>query len=302
MPESRTADPKRICAGPKRHAPEEILRHQKFPLARQRFLDTVLALYHGDALLTRLMVEAARQVVFSAILCLDAGSDPDDLATWPTLGLLKQSMVQYGLSSPRRIDSLVALLTHNGFLESTLSPYDRRLRILRPTEKMRSTDRDWWAANFLPLQVMFPQPGYGEVIGRDPAFHRDLRRAAMRCFANGAQILGGNPDIMVFLERDAGTLVLFRLAQLAGAPDSGAVELDYKDVGARFGVSRTHVQKILQDAACARLVEVSGRSVALMPRIWRALDRFIVESMSGNDMLFNMARRESETRARRATA
>ena len=127
----------------------------------------------------------------------------------------------------------------------------------------------------------------------------------MSFFGRGAQILGGNPDIMVFLERDAGTLVLFELAQLSGAPDGGAVELDYKATGARFGVSRTHVQNILQEAARAGLVAVTGRGgrfVALAPAIWRALDRFIAESMSGHDMLFKVAQRQTGATARVARA
>jgi DNA-binding IscR family transcriptional regulator len=283
------------------HSAEEILAHAKFPLARTRFIDGILALYEGETFLTRLMGEAARGVIFLVILCLDAGHDPDDEATWLTLKRLKQQMAQYGLSSPRHIENTVALLAHNGFVESVPSQRDRRLRLLTPTAKMLSHDRDWLAANYRPLQVMFPDPGYGAVTQRDPAFRRALRRTAMGFLGHGAQILGGNPDMMLFHARDAGVLILFKLAQMAGAPDGRAVALDHKHIGARFGVSRTHVQKILQDAARAGLVAVSGRggrSVALTPRMGRALDRFTAESMSGHDMLFNIAQHQV-TAARR---
>jgi len=305
MLETRIADPAPFVAAPDCHSPEEILAHHKFPLARERFIGAVLALYEGDAFLTRLTVEAARQVVFGVIVRLDAGCDPDDPATCPTLGLLKQQMAQFGLSSPRRIESLVALLVHNGFLESIPSLRDRRQRLLRPTAKMLAADLDWLVVNYLPLQVMFPDPGYGGVMHRDPVFHRTLCRVAMSFFGQGAQILGGNPDIMVFLERDAGTLILFKLAEMAGAANGGTVAFDYKEVGARFGVSRTHVQKIVQDAARAGLITATGRGnrfVTLTPRAWRALDRFIAESMSGNDLLFRIAQRQPEGSARRATA
>lgn len=282
-------------AGIAYHSAEEILAHPRFAAARAAYVDAVLALYEGDAFLTRLMVEAARQLVFSIIACLDAGSDPDDPATLPTLALLKQQMTQYGMSSPRRIESLVGLLVHKGFLQSIPSSRDARRRVLRPTAKMLSTDQDWLAAHFLPLHVMFPDPGYGAVMARDPKFHRALRRVTMGFFAHGAMILAGNPDMLVFFERDAGTLVLFRIVQIAGAPDGRAVEFDSARTGTRFGISRTHVQKILQDAARTGLLEVSGRGgrrVTLLPRVWRALDRFIADSMSGHDMMFNIAKRE----------
>src|SRR5438270_6274989 len=100
------------------HSPEEILAHPRFAIARARFVDAILALYEGDPFLTRLMGEAARGVIFLVILCLDAGYEADDQATWLTLKRLKQQMAQYGLSSPRHIESTVALLVHNGFVES----------------------------------------------------------------------------------------------------------------------------------------------------------------------------------------
>jgi hypothetical protein len=217
------------------HSAEEILAHPRFAAARTDFVNAVLALYEGDSFLTRLTVEAARQVIFSMIVCLDAGSDPDDPATWPTLTVLKQQMAQYGLSS-----------------------YSRR-HMLIPTAKMHSADQDWLTVNYRPLHLMFPEPGFGAVMRRDRAFHRALRQVSMDFFGHGAQILSGNPDIMLFLERDAGTLILFRLVQLAGVPDDRVVELDYTRTGARLGVSRTHVRKILEDAARAELVELSGR-------------------------------------------
>lgn len=286
-----------VAVAASHHLPAEILAHHQFPLARERFVGAILALYEGDAFLTRVMAEAARGVIFLVILCLDAGHDPDDPATWLTLRLLKQQIAQFGLSSPRHIEGLVALLVHNGFLESMPMEPDRRLRRLTPTAKMLAHDGDWLAANYLPLQLMFPDPGYGAVMRRDPAFRRALRRVTMGFFGHGAQILGGNPDMMLFHARDGGILILFKLAQIAGGPDGGAVALDYKEIGARFGVSRTHVQKVLQDAAQAGLVSVNGsggRLVTLTPRIWRALDRFVAESVSGHDMLFNIAQRRMQ--------
>ena len=282
---------------PSHHAAEYILAHEKFPDARASFLDAVLKLYDGDALLTRLMVEAARQVMFSAILSLDASRDPDNPATLPTLGLLKQQMAIYGLSSPRRIESLLAVLSHSGYLGSAFAEHDRRLRVLKPTEKMRATDRNWWAAQFLPLQVMFPDPGYQPVMQRDPMFHGSLRRAAMQAFAQGAKILGGNPDMMLFMQRDAGVLILFQLAQTAGAPGGREVEPDHKAIAARFGISRTHVQNVVQEAIATGLIatsEQNGRLLVLTSRVWRALDRFLADCMSANDMLFNMSQREFE--------
>jgi hypothetical protein len=144
------------------HSSEEILAHPRFVTARTDFVNAVLGLYEGDAFLNRLLLEAGRTVIFTVIMCLNACHEEADRTTWPTMGLLKRQMKQFGLASPRRIEDLVARLIHSGFLQSIPSKRDGRVRLLAPTAKMFAADRDWLAAHYLPLHVMFPAPGYSQ--------------------------------------------------------------------------------------------------------------------------------------------
>jgi DNA-binding MarR family transcriptional regulator len=275
------------------HSPDDILAHPRFPAARTAFVEAVLGLYEGDALLNRLLLEAARQITFNMIVSLYFRYDEDDRATWPTMRALKEQMTVFGLSSPRRIEDLVARLVDLGYLETLISMRDGRVRILTPTAKMISLDQDWLTALYRPLHVMFPDPGYSEVIERDPAFQRAQRLVALGFSAHGSQIMAGNPDIMLFMNRDAGMTILTKLVQMFDAAGGNAVEKrSYTDIGARFGVSRTHVRTLLQDAEQAGLVALSGqggRLVELKPAILRAFDRFIADSMSGHDLLYRIA-------------
>jgi DNA-binding MarR family transcriptional regulator len=275
------------------HSPDEILAHPRYATARAAYLEAVLSLYEGESFLNRLLLEAGRQVPFIVILCLHCNHDEADRATWPTIRLLKQQMKQFGLSSPRRIDALVARLVGIGFLESLPSRQDGRVRILVPTAKMIAHDLNWLAAHYRPLHVMFPDPGYSAPIERDLSFQRAQRLEALGFLALGAQILSSNPDMMLFHKRDAGVIILIKLLQMAtasGHKDAGG--LSYADIGARFGVSRTHVRMMLLEAERGGLVALSGRGgrlVELKPPILRAFDRFVAESMSGHDLLFKLA-------------
>jgi len=281
------------------HSPEEILAHPRFAAARMAFVEAVLDLYEGDAFLNRMLVEAGRQITFNMIVSLHFAHDVADPATWPTMRLLKERMAVFGVSSPRRIEDLVARLVRFGFLAQLPSRRDRRVRILTPTAKMLALDQDWLSSQYAPLQAMFPDPGYSQVIGRDPAFQRAQRLVALGFSARAVDILAGNPDMMLFLNRDAGVMILIKLVHLAAAAaadaangDNAANGLSYADIGARFGVSRTHVRTILQDAAKAGLVGLSGRGGALVelkPAVLQAFDRFVAASMSGHDLLFRIA-------------
>jgi ribosomal protein L20A (L18A) len=139
---------------------------------------------------------------------------------------------------------------------------------------------------------MFPKPGYSQPIKRDRTFQRVQRVVALGFSARGADILASNPGMMLFHTRDAGVTILVKLVQMTNAAGTGAVELSYSDIGTRFGVSRTHVRKLLQDAERADLVRLSGqgeRLVELKPAMLNAFDRFVAESMSGHDLLYGIA-------------
>src|SRR6202790_509443 len=203
------------------HASDEILAHPRFVPARIAFVDAVLALYEGDPFLTRLLLEAGRYVIFAVIMCFHARYDQADRSTWPTMSRLKESMAQFGLSSSRRVEALVARLVDSGFLEMVTSKQDRRVRILTPTERMFTQDMDWLAAHYLPLQVMFPDPGYLPMIQRDRAFQMAQRLVSMDFFGRGANILASHPGVMLFMSRDGGIMILIKLIQMTHAANEG---------------------------------------------------------------------------------
>jgi DNA-binding MarR family transcriptional regulator len=205
---------------------------------------------------------------------------------------LKDVLRTFGLASERRIYALVARFIQLGYVESHPSEQDGRVRLLSPTAKMMSLDREWLVYHYVPLHVMFPDPGYPEPMARDPAFQRVQRVIAADFSAKGAEIMAGNPAVMRFMNRDAGMLVLIKLIQMS--TEVGAQGLSYSDIGARFGVSRTHVRTLLEDAAQHGDVSLScrgGRLVELKPSILHAFDRFVAASMSGHDMLYKLARK-----------
>jgi DNA-binding MarR family transcriptional regulator len=280
------------------HTPEEILAHPRFAAARAAFVDAVLAFHEGDQFTSRLIVETMRQVTFSLIVILHLRHDEGDRSTWPTPRRLKEEIARYGLASERRVDALVSRLVDLGYLESRPSEQDGRVRILTPTPKMMALDREWLVYNYVPLHTMFPD-SYSEPIARDGAFQRAQRLAALDFSALGTQVIASNPAVMRFMHRDSGILVLIKLIQMSaknGTKDGGkdsAEGFSYSDIGARFGVSRTHVRGLLEDAAQHGDVSLSGRSgylVELKPSILQAFDRFLADAMSAHDLIYRLAR------------
>jgi DNA-binding MarR family transcriptional regulator len=277
------------------HSTEEILAHPRFPHARDEYVKAILALYEHKPFLNRLLLEAGRTVLGVVIMCLYARYDEADRATWPTLRLVADSMAEHHLASASRVQDLVSRLVKTGYLEQRAAPKDRRVRIITPTAKMIAQDQDFLVSHHLPLQILFPQPGYAPIMTRDPAFELRQRLVSRDLFARGAQILASHPLIMLFMTRDAGIMILIKMIEMTW-PGSGAepLEVTYSDLGRRFGVSRTHVRDLLVEAEEMRLVRLSkGRKqlVEMTPQLLQAFDRYLAEAMSGFDLCYQLALR-----------
>lgn len=273
---------------------EAILTHPDFPRARAAYIDKVLALYGDDPFLNKLLMEAVRMVIFAVAICMEASYREDDRNTWPTVGNLKKALALFGLASPRRIEQVVGRLIQTGFLESRVSGLDKRVRLLIPTAKMIEHDQDWLVAHYAPLAALFGDDDYAAVLNGDRDFQRVQRRVATGFFVQSAMVLMRNPDIMLFLSRDAGIFVLMELARDAAARGSSSVDLSLAQLGRRFAVSRTHVRQLLQAAEAQELVEIdqAQRRITLTPRLWQSLDRFIADGMSNHDLTAAAAKRE----------
>jgi hypothetical protein len=282
-----------LIGGRPRLAVEEIIKHPRLPQARKLFLDRFLEVYR-DPDLARLLIESGRFLVFHLLVILKAAQDPARRDSWPTVGLLKEKMALFGLASGRHIDHLIDRLCEAGFLELRSAKADRRVRVLSPTKKMHAHDRDWLAAHYAPLTALCPEHNYGPVMRRDPHFQATHRRASVPFLPLGAKVLLGSPEMLLFLNRAAGYLVLATLLQAAmAAPDQ--LHVSYGDVASRCGVSRTHVRKLLVAAEEAGLVKLharGGHRVEILPRLWAAHDRAIAGGMYLHDMVYLAAIRQ----------
>lgn len=286
------AEIERLLGRPPRVTIEDILTHPRLAQARRGYLDSFLEVYDGDPFLIRLLIESGRFLVYYIILLLESAHDPARRETWPTVGLVKETMVAFGLgrASDRHIDHLIARLCTAGCLESRPSEHDRRVRILTTGEKLRQHDRDWLVANYTPLAMLYPHHDYSLVLQCTPQFQVMHRRANIPFMRLGAALMAEIPDVMVFFDHSAGPVVVAALLQAAmmQGEDPCAV-VPYADIGERFGVSRTHVRRLLvaaEERGLLKLHARGGHRVEVLPRMWATHDAGMARGMYLHDILY----------------
>lgn len=292
------ADIERLAGGPPRLSLEAITHHPDLPKAREVFLDRFLTLYSGDPHTVRLLIESGRFLVYHIAGILDAGVDPTRRETWLTVTRLKQEMQRFGLASDRHIDGLIARLCSTGFMDIQPAEQDRRVRILKPTEKMKAHDRAWLRAHIEPLAVLYPRHDYSAILDENPRFHTFYRQISIAFLPLGASLLLSLPDSMLFFNHAAGAVVQAELLRLAmavpGYPDA---VVSYAGLGDRFGVSRTHIRQLLTAAETAGLVKRyrhKGQFVQVLPRQWASYDRGMAVGMYLHDLIYIATERARE--------
>lgn len=272
-------------ASAREHKPEAILAHPRFEASRTAYVSAMLALYEDDKFMTRLLMEAGRSLVFSTLVGLHAAHDETDRTTWPTLGLVQKTIQPHGVSSARRVGDIVARFVETGFLKSEAAASDRRVKILTPTARMLAHDMERLAVGFVGLDAMFPGSRYEAPLRRDPLYQQAHRAIGRTMIARSQRIVATSPAMTLFMEREAGFMILMKLMQMSQGP---TLRMSFADIGNRFGVSRTHVRAVLQDAARQDLVALTAQTIDVRPKLISAFDRFVAATMAHHDAIHAM--------------
>jgi hypothetical protein len=144
-----------------------------------------------------------------------------------------------------------------------------------------------------PLPVVPKLP----IMRRDPDSSLGMHRRTCFSFMSlGAKLMLSVPVMMLFLNHAAGYRVIAALLREAmTAPEPSYAEVSFADDGERFGVSRTHVRKLLVDAENAGLMKLharGGHRVEILPRLWTSHDQGIAGGMYLQDLVYVAAAKD----------
>ena len=275
---------------------EDILAHPRFAEARAAYMREILGMHENRTSLNRLLMDEGRAYVFFTVITMNAGYRPEDRASWPTVLRLKEAMEKNGIASGRRVHDIVRRLEETGYIHLFSAPTDRRVTLLGPTEKMLVHDQQALLAYYRPLDVMFPEPGYPEPMQRDPIFQRIARQIGFGFIKYSQAFIMANPTVAHFLPREAGFMILTKLMQLSLEQGVDApLDISLTELGDSFGVSRSHVRKLLSLAETQGLARLGKGRAALTDAARSGFDRFLADTMVGNDLVYRLALQQLRT-------
>lgn len=264
----------------------EVRAHPQFGATRRRFLLAFAADPHarGNIPVTRLLSDPGRIALFSVIISLYFQYDPQDRATWPTIGLVRKIFLPFGLSSARRLDAILARLHGIGLIAQIESPADRRLRLVLPTERMLDLDLDMLARQFSCLEAFLPGTDIGGPLrAGDRRYQRALRHVASRTRALAQRPLELSGRLRPILARQDGIKLLAPYLVAAHDGDPRRVSLSFEVLGTRSHTSRTHIRNLFSELAELGLVRQhrpGGHDLELLPELLDLADNFVASAIA----------------------
>ncbi|AWN39040.1 hypothetical protein DK427_15505 [Methylobacterium radiodurans] len=274
---------------------EAILAHPDFPEARRVFIAEHRKVYDSEVFPGRFGADVGRVTTLAIIVCLYANYVRADRETWPTLTKLKTTVARFGFASPRLIDTFVARLVQTGDLVLRKQPDDSRVRLLCPTEKLLAWDREWMAAHYAALDLLYPEPGFPLARQRDAAFQTAHAKCAIDAFDGIIAMIWSNMDLVFFLSSTSALIILLSVLDRSGADaENHFQESDLGELAKSFSVSRSHIRNILAAAQEIGFLTRSGPRKTLWqltPRLVSAFDRFIADSLVHSDVTYRLGLR-----------
>lgn len=273
--------------------PVEFLSAPGFARARDRLIVGKLALYEGNHLFNRLILEEGRFLCYLAALSLHAGQDMTQPSTWLTLGRLQREVTELGVASRNRVEAQVSCLRKYGFLTQQPHASDRRVRLLVPNAALLARDAGILGHLLDGLSEFGLSPTEGLKGPPSPELHRAMRRATLPRLPGISRLIRRHLPLAPFFAHDCGYMILLLLLRGARERGDDTVLTGYQRLATQTGVSRTHVRRIVEAARDAGLLVTSargGHDIRLTPQMWHTADRWFADTFALTDLLLREAR------------
>lgn len=255
--------------------PESLLAqmqsHPKFATAVVALAQNMLALGDADKTLDGIFKDAGRYVAAMWAMYLHASGGL-------TVPRLKEICKSSGLVSPGRARALLLYMRYLGYVEAL--PKQRQGDIARymPTENFIDSWRDHLRAALQAAEHI--EPAVGVVLDRlnDAAvLERVSRIQSEGLLAWAREGDQKDPFVRVFMHPHAGNQIVWTLlaASPGGAfPPQGPLAFSIGTAAKRFGVSRTHIRRIIDAATREDLISYGeGGSVEFKDKTRETLSR-----------------------------
>ncbi len=247
--------------------------HPDFRRALFAYAALIPPYFSNNLILNRVVTEAWRFEMLVYTLYLHDTRDPDDPRSGLTVANLQKICAEQKCASRGRVLAILGVMRLAGYLSRVKSGQDRRVMRLEPSAEFISVVEGWNNRIFQIIDAIFPEGKLAELDRAAPGFGKDMRIRGAEGLLRGWKLLDPFPEVNHFVSKDGGWMLLLTVVAEAlrgSSREIAPVSLDLNSFGARFGVSRSHLRRLLEAAYAAGLLDAApkdGAHILLSPRL-----------------------------------
>lgn len=215
-----------------------------FERAARTSMKDSLARYDRTPLMMHISKDIVRMFYGYFALVLDARGGL-------TLSAMQELCTELGISSLGRAQAMLIHMRMIGFIKPNPERSDRRAKPFVPTVPMVNAFMEVMTEQSRALSIIDPNAAKLPDLFRNPEFFRAYMLEIGKGMTNLIKRDKPNP-LQLFARRDAGMIMLYKICDSAEDGDSypprGPVRISVSALSKHYGVSRSHVLKLLRDA------------------------------------------------------
>ena len=250
-----------------------------FLSALARYDELIPEYFSHNVILNKVVTESKRFEMLVYALYLFDTRDAADPHSGLTLANLQKLCVAQQVASPGRVLAILGIMQFGGYLTRQRSALDSRIVHFEPTADFIAIVEGWNRAIFKIIDAVDPLDDLVGQHERLPRFGWDMRRNGAQQTLGGWHLLDAFPEVAFFVARDGGWMLLLHCAAMSLQAGQGAniapVSVDLTAFGRRFGVSRSHLRRLLEAAHQGGLLDAAPRNGAHIALGQRLLASFL---------------------------
>ena len=190
-----------------------------------------------------------------------------------------------GVCSKNTTAATVLLLERIGLVRRVENHEDRRSLYIVPTEQLISGARDILRVALATADLLFPLRNYRALLD-DNDFLRRYFASSIHSLLNKSSLISNIGGSDRFATSDGSEILLLKLMSMSGtsqSADEGIVEFAFDEIAPLFGVSRTHIRRLMRKAEAegfVRLLQEGGRRVQILPPLRDVFENIVAMNVT----------------------
>lgn len=272
-----------------------ILRsNPNFISAAADYAEGIVGIFEGRYMANKVMANTARQVICMSVLALHFGRNDKDRGA--VVSSLQQITSTLGVCSPNTTAATIDLLENVGLVTRIQDARDHRNHLILPTERLITSASAIVDVALSAADRMFPLRHYRRLMSASGDFMERYFASSLHSLLNIGTLLSNLRASRLFTTSESGAILLCKLMWMkSSSADDGTVSFPFDEIGHLYGVSRTHIRRLMQKAEAeglVRLLEGGGRRVEVLPTLMEVFANIVAVHVARVQFNVHLANRD----------